>query len=108
MTRFATLIAAAAALAAAPVMAATYSAKPVTAAPTARIVANDIVWACGAGACQGSSEESRPAVLCQGLAKQAGRLASFVADGRAFGAAELDKCNASAKGGAAPTPAKAD
>jgi len=37
-------------------------------------------------------------VLCQSLAKRAGRIESFVADGRAFTAAELDRCNASAKG----------
>ena len=76
--------------------AATYSAKP--AAPTAeRLVTRDIVWACGSGACQGSSDESRPAVQCQALAKRAGRIESFVVDGRPFDAAELARCNAAAK-----------
>ena len=40
-------------------------------------------------------------MLCQGLAKRAGRLESFVANGRAFGSAELGKCNAFAKGAVA-------
>jgi hypothetical protein len=36
-------------------------------------------------------------VLCQALAKQAGKVESFAVDGRAFGSAELDKCNAAAR-----------
>jgi hypothetical protein len=87
---------AAIALTAAPAVAGTYSAKP--AVPTSgRFIARDITWTCGPDSCQGSTEESRPAVLCQSLAKRAGRIESFIANGRAFTAAELDKCNASAK-----------
>jgi hypothetical protein len=83
-------------LIAAPAAAASYSAK--LAVPTSeRFIARDIVWACGADACQGSTQESRPAVLCQSLAKRAGKVDSFLVDGRAFSAAELDRCNASAK-----------
>ena len=94
----------AAALAAAPAAAASYSAKPVV--PTSeRFIARDITWTCGPAACQGSSEESRPAVLCQSLAKRAGRIESFLVDGRAFAPAELEKCNSAAK--AAPNPALA-
>jgi len=49
-------------LAASPAVASTYSAQ--LSAPTSeRIIARDIVWNCGAGACQGSTDESRPAVL---------------------------------------------
>ena len=107
MTRLATLIAAAAMLAGAPAAAATYSAKPAVTPQAARIIARDISWNCGPAACLGNTEESRPAVLCQGLAKRAGRLTSFVANGRAFGEAELAKCNASARGGASPKLADA-
>ncbi|NUR10227.1 MAG: hypothetical protein HOQ20_00040 [Bradyrhizobium sp.] len=39
-------------------------------------------------------------VLCQSLAKRAGKIDSFLVDGRAFTAAELDKCNTAAKGDA--------
>ena len=91
---------AAAAFVATPGLAATYSAK-LMAPATQRIIARDIVWNCGPAACQGASEDSRPAVLCQSLAKRAGRVESFIVDGRAFGAAELGRCNAAAK---APTP----
>lgn len=101
MTRIATLIVVAAALAGTPAFAATYSAKPAVQPETARIIVRDISWNCGPAACLGRTEESRPSILCEGLAKRAGRLDSFVADGRAFGQAELAKCNASAKATAA-------
>lgn len=77
--------------------AASYAGVPVTRAPQQRIIAADISWACGSDACQGSSDESRPLVLCQDLASRAGRLASFIADGRAFSPAELDHCNSRAR-----------
>ncbi len=107
MTRFATIFAAAGLLAA-PAIAGTYSAKPVAAPATARIIGKNISWTCTADSCRGSTDSSRPLVLCQDLAKRAGRIESFVADGRALGAAELDKCNASAKDGAPAALAKAD
>ena len=76
--------------------AANYSAKP--AVPLSdRIVARDIIWSCGPDACQGATAESRPVVLCEGLAKRAGRIDSFLVDGRALSAAELNRCNAAAK-----------
>ena len=108
MTRFASLILAVAAVVGTPAIAATYSAKPAIQPESSRIIARDISWACGPAACLGSTAESRPAVLCQGLAKRAGRLTSFVANGRAFGSAELDQCNASAKGSAASSPSLAN
>jgi hypothetical protein len=87
----------AAALAASPAMAANYSAK--LAQPTSdRFIARDITWNCGPAACQGATQESRPTVLCQSLAKRAGRVDSFTVDGRAFESAELERCNAFAKG----------
>ena len=84
------------ALLAAPAAAATYSGTPVTAA-SGRLIARDIVWNCGPAACQGSTQESRPVVICQSLARRAGRIESFIVDGRAFTSAELERCNASAK-----------
>ena len=87
---------------AAPAVAANYSAK-LAGPANGHIVARDINWACAGASCQGTTEESRPAVICQALAKQAGRLESFAVDGRAFGEADLGKCNASAKA----EPAKA-
>jgi hypothetical protein len=84
------------ALVAAPAAAANYSAT-LTSPASGRFIARDITWNCGAAACQGATEESRPVVLCQSLAKRAGRIASFLVDGRAFTADELARCNASAR-----------
>ena len=89
-------IAISALIAAVPAAAATYSAKLAVPA-SGRIIARDIVWNCGPDACQGATEESRPLVLCQSLAKRGGRVEIFVVDGRAVSGAELDRCNASAK-----------
>ena len=96
------LVISAATFIATPATAATYSAKPATPI-SERFVARDITWACGPDACQGSTLESRPVVLCQSLAKRAGHIDSFLVDGRAFGADELAKCNSAAKA----TPAAA-
>lgn len=84
------------AFAAAPVAAATYSAKPAQPA-SARIAAADILWTCGSAGCAGSTDNSRPVVLCEGLAKQAGRIESFTVNGRELAADELARCNASAR-----------
>jgi hypothetical protein len=81
---------------ASPVTAASYTAK--LAAPTTqRIIARDVTWQCGADACQGATAESRPVVLCESLAKHAGKVDSFLVDGRAFSEAELATCNAALK-----------
>jgi hypothetical protein len=95
MTRIAALIAASA-LAAAPAVAGTFAAKPINAPATAKIIGRDISWTCGANGCQGATETGRPLVICQDLAKRAGRLESFVVDGKPLGTGELDKCNAKA------------
>jgi hypothetical protein len=93
---------------AAPASAASYEGKPAAPVSANRIVARDIVWNCGADSCRGSTQESRPQVLCQSLAKKAGRLSSFAVDGRAFADAELAKCNATAPQGSQPALAKAN
>jgi hypothetical protein len=84
------------AVSSAPAGAASYAATLATPAP-GRIIARDIVWSCGAAACHGATDNSRPVVLCQSLAKQAGRVDRFLIDGRDLGPAELERCNASAK-----------
>ncbi len=84
----------------APAVAAVYSATLAKPASD-RFIARDIVWNCGPAACQGATDQSRPLVLCQSLAKRAGPVAAFTVDGRALPAAELDRCNAAAKAGSA-------
>ena len=105
MIRVAAFIAAAT-LVAAPGLAGTYSAKPVATPENAKIIGKDISWACGANGCTGSTEASRPVILCQDLAKRAGRIESFIADGKPLPADQLDKCNSAAKGGSPSELAK--
>jgi hypothetical protein len=83
-------------VAAAPAAASSYSASLATPV-SGRFIARDITWNCGAAACQGATDESRPLVLCQSLAKRAGRVETFLVDGRALAPSDLDRCNASAK-----------
>jgi hypothetical protein len=84
------------ALAAAPAAASNYTAVP--SKPSAqRVIHKGVIWNCGPDACRASTDESRPAVLCQGLAKRVGRIHAFLADGRRFAASELAHCNLSAK-----------
>jgi hypothetical protein len=76
--------------------ASTYSATLATPA-SGRFIAHDISWNCTGASCQGATDESRPLVLCQSLAKRAGRVENFLVDGRPVAPADLDRCNASAK-----------
>jgi hypothetical protein len=92
---------------AAPAAAATYSGKPVAPGAESKFVGRDIVWKLAGGIYQGSTEQSRPLVLCQSLAKRAGRLESFTVNGRAIGDADLAKCNAVAPQGASAALAEA-
>lgn len=81
---------------AAPAAAATYSATTSTSA-SAKIAARDILWTCASGTCIGSTQNSRPLVLCQGLAKQAGQLQAFNVNGLPISSEELARCNAVVK-----------
>ena len=93
---FLSAIVLASAFASGPAYSASYSATLAT-PMSGRVIARDISWYCGTSACQGSTEESRPLVLCESLARRAGPVESFLIDGNAFTPAELDRCNASAK-----------
>lgn len=86
-----------AAMIAAPAVAETYVAKPATAPTEAKIAGREMRWMCGDGTCRGTTDQSRPIVLCQDLAKRTGPMESFVVNGGAFSADELAKCNAAAK-----------
>ena len=99
MTRLA--IIAATSLFAVPAVAGTYTATPASPATADKVVARDIAWTYAGGTYTGRTNESRPLVLCQGLAKRVGLLNAFTANGRAFSADELAKCNSFANAGSA-------
>jgi hypothetical protein len=93
---------------AAPALAGTYSAKPANAPVAGKIIGKDISWNCSGDSCRGSTEASRPVIICEDLAKRAGRIESFRADGKELSAEQLSKCNSAAKDGAVPALAKAN
>jgi hypothetical protein len=62
-----------------------------------RLIVRDLVWHCGADGCVAGRSNSRAAVDCAALARQAGALASFSVQGRPLSAEELEKCNARAR-----------
>jgi hypothetical protein len=93
---------------AAPASAATYAGRPAAAVSEAKFVARDIIWTLSGGSYRGQTETSRPLVLCQSLAKRAGRLESFTVNGKALAEAELAKCNGAAPAGPQPALAEAE
>jgi|GEM_PF-691226 len=92
---------------AAPAVAADYAGKPAAPAAQSKYVGRDIVWNLAGDSYRGSTEESRPLVLCQSLAKRAGPLESFTVNGRAFAEGDLAKCNAAAPQAESPALAAA-
>jgi hypothetical protein len=85
------------ALLSAPAFAGTFQAEPVAPPSQERFVARDSVWRCTDAGCTSTNRTStRPAIVCSALARQIGTLRSFSAEGRAFGAEELENCNSRA------------
>jgi len=105
MTRFAVPILSALSLAslslaaAAPALAAGpyYRAELATPASSGQVTARGLIWKCSAAGCVAGKSNSRPAIDCASLAREAGALRSFTVQGRALSDADLEKCNAKAK-----------
>lgn len=62
-----------------------------------RILTRGAAWLCGDTGCVTQSDASRPLVLCQLLAKEAGQVATFSVDGRTLDEDDLAKCNTKAR-----------
>lgn len=71
-----------------------YRAELANPAAEARFVARDVVWACKGTTCLAGQGNSRPLIMCSSLARAAGPVASFTANGKALDADELARCNA--------------
>jgi len=77
-----------------------YRAVPAVAAKVAQnVIVGDTLFKCAPDGCTASTASARPAILCAQTVKKVGRLDSFTADGVAFDADALAKCNAKAKDG---------
>jgi hypothetical protein len=104
MVRMLSIAAAAATLfAVIPAMAQAPAYRAIPATPVAaaqNVVVGETLWKCAPDGCTTTTAAARPAILCAQAARKVGRIDSFVANGTAFGADDLAKCNAKAKGGA--------
>lgn len=70
-----------------------YRAELASPAPKSKFVARGIVWSCEGTNCIGARGTSRPLLMCAGLAREAGEVKSFIADGKALEAEDLARCN---------------
>lgn len=73
-----------------------YRAELSSPAPKGKFVARGIVWSCEGTQCVGARGTSRPLMMCAGLAKEAGEVKGFIADGKALEAEDLARCNGAA------------
>lgn len=73
-----------------------YSAELAQPAAEARFVVDAQLWNCAGSQCTAGAATSRPAVVCARFVREAGAVTSFVANGRALEAADLERCNRSA------------
>ena len=75
-----------------------YKLVPATAVTSAKsVVVGETLWRCGPTGCVAGESNSRPAIVCAQAARKVGKIESFTANGTAFTADELTKCNAKAK-----------
>lgn len=74
-----------------------YSVTPAVAPTKASVITGGMLWKCDGTACIAGRGGSRDAIVCEQVVKRVGALASFSANGAAFDASALAKCNARAK-----------
>lgn len=75
-----------------------YRLVPVAAVTTTKpVIVNETLWRCTTDGCVASQSTSRPSIVCAQAARKVGKLESFTANGTAFSADELAKCNQKAK-----------
>ncbi|KQN39680.1 hypothetical protein ASG37_09105 [Sphingomonas sp. Leaf407] len=74
-----------------------YSATPATAPAVDSLITRSTPWTCGDTVCTTGKTAGSPLAMCQLTARQLGPLTAFVANGTAFAADQLEKCNARAK-----------
>jgi hypothetical protein len=74
-----------------------YVATPATAPDSANLVTRTTVWKCADGVCAAPKAPQRDAIMCELVVREVGQLTSFTANGTAFDAEALAKCNTRAR-----------
>lgn len=80
-----------------------YVAVPAAQPAKSTLMTRETPWSLRGNAYVAARAPERDTVLCQLVVKKTGALASFTVAGKAYEADQLAKCNAVAKGDAAPT-----
>jgi hypothetical protein len=75
-----------------------YVATPVSAPTKSVLMTRDTAWNVRDGAFVTVNAPMRDMAACQLVARSAGQLSGFSANGKSYDAAQLDACNAKAKG----------
>ncbi|HEX8533266.1 MAG TPA: hypothetical protein VF662_03800 [Allosphingosinicella sp.] len=73
-----------------------YRAEPAAKPAVTKIVLRDTIWSCGDSGCSAGKSGSRPAIVCEVLAREVGALRSFSVAGQPIAPEQLEKCNARA------------
>lgn len=73
-----------------------YVATPIAKVEKTRLITRSTLWSQQNGAFVAMRAPERDTVLCQLVARDVGGLSSFVVAGKAYDAAQLDKCNGKA------------
>jgi uncharacterized low-complexity protein len=74
-----------------------YAATPATAPTKASLVTRSTIWKCGEGSCTAAKANARDNIVCELVVREVGKLDAFSANGTAFDADALAKCNAKAR-----------
>jgi hypothetical protein len=74
-----------------------YSATTATAPGKTNIITRSTVWKCNDTVCTAPKATSRDTIMCELVVREVGTLQSFSANGTAFDAEALEKCNARAR-----------
>jgi len=73
-----------------------YSATPAAAPSVDSLITRSTLWTCGGTACTTARTEGSPMATCQLVRAKLGPLTGFAANGSAFAADRLEKCNGKA------------
>lgn len=74
-----------------------YTASLAAAPSETKLVTRSTIWTCNGTTCIAAKATSRDQVMCELVARQAGQLTAFTANGTTFDAEALSKCNSRAK-----------
>lgn len=81
-----------------PALAVEYKVTPATAPADGKIIVHDVAWRCASGSCLAvRTGSSTDATVCSALARDLGKISTFLVGDAAFDPTALEKCNRRAR-----------